>query len=122
MAWVPRSVATIGMVAPMPSSSRATCGASGMPPFRTMPEICGNVADTWAVSTPSTISGRSPGVITTAPSNSRSSTCGSVIAATTKPVASRASSEASPLTSVPSQAAIRSATDGALRIGSSGRA
>ena len=48
--------------------------------------------------------------------------CGIVIAATTKPVASRASSDASPLTSVPSQAAIRSATEGALSSGSSGRA
>ena len=69
-----------------------------------MPEICGKFADTWAVSTPSTTSGRSPGVTTTAPSNSRSSTLGRVIAATTRPVASRASSDSSPLTSVPSQA------------------
>ena len=85
-----------------------------------MPEICGKLADTCAVSTPSTISGRSPGVITTAPSNSRSSTLGSVIAATTRPVTSRASSDSSPLTSVPSQAAIRSPTEGALSSGSSG--
>ena len=87
-----------------------------------MPAICGKFADTCAVSTPSTTSGRSPGVTTTAPSKSRSSTCGSVIAATTMPVLSCDSSDSSPLTRVPSQAAIRSATDGALSSGSSGSA
>ena len=75
-----------------------------MPPLRTMPDICGKFADTWAVRTPRTTSGRSPGATTTAPSNSRSSTLGIVIAATTTPVASCASSRSSPLISVPSQA------------------
>ena len=119
---VSRSVATIGMVAPRPSISRVTCSGSSNPPLSTMPAICGKFADTCAVSTPSTTSGRSPGVTTTAPSKSRSSTCGSVIAATTMPVLSCDNSDSSPLTSVPSQAAIRSATDGALSSGSSGSA
>ncbi len=45
-----------------------------------------------------------------------------VIAATTMPVLSCDSSDSSPLTSVPPQAAIRSLTDGALSSGSSGSA
>ena len=86
--------------------SRLTWMGSSKPPLSTMPAICGKFADTWAVSTPSTTSGRSPGVTTTAPSKRRSSTCGSVIAATTIPVVSWDSSDSSPLTRVPPQAAI----------------
>ena len=98
---VSRSVATIGIVAPSPSMSRPTWSGSGKPPLSTMPDICGKLADTWAVSTPSTISGRSPGVTTSAPSKSRSRTWGSVIAATSTPVTSRVSSPSSPLTRRP---------------------
>ena len=111
---VPKSVSMIGIVVRSPSMRRPTWGANGMPPLRTIPDICGKFADTWAVRTPRTTSGRSPGATTTAPSNSRSSTLGSVIAAMTTPVASCASSRSSPLTSVPSQASIMSPTEGAF--------
>ena len=67
-----------------------------------------------------TTSGRSPGVTTTAPSNSRSRTLGIVIAATTNPVASRDSSAGSPRTRDAPQAVARSLNDGALSSGSSG--
>ena len=110
----------IGIVVRSPSMRRPTWGASGMPPLRTIPDIRGKFADTWAVRTPRTTSGRSPGTTTTAPSNSRSRTLGRVIAATTKPVASCASSRSSPLTIVPAQAAIMSPTEGAWSSGSSG--
>ena len=113
-------VATIGMVVPRPSISLVTWAGRPNPPLSTIPVMFGKFADTWAVSTPSTTSGRSPGVTTTAPSKSRSSTCGSVIAATTTPVASWVRSDSSPLTRWPWQARIRSATEGALRSGSSG--
>ncbi len=115
-------VATIGIVVPSPSISLVTWGGRSKPPLRTIPAMFGKFADTWAVRTPSTTSGRSPGVTTTAPSKSRSSTCGSVIAATITPVASWVSRDSSPLTSRPRQARIRSATDGALSSGSSGMA
>ncbi len=105
----------IGIVTPRPSSSRCTWSGSGRPPLSTMPEICGKFADTCAVSTPSTISGRSPGVTTSAPSKSRSSTFGSVIAATTRPGTSRASRDSSPLTRVPSQAGHQVADRGRAR-------
>ena len=119
---VPKSVSMIGIVVWTPSMSLPTWGASGMPPLRTIPDICGKFADTWAVRTPRTTSGRSPAATTTAPSNSRSSTLGSVIAAMTRPVASCASRRSSPLTSLPSQASIMSPTEGAFSRGSSGSA
>ena len=120
VSWVARSVAMIGMVAPMPSSSRATWAGSSMPPFRTIADTCGKFAERWAISTPSTTSGRSPAVTTTAPSKRRSSTFGIVIPATSRPSTSRSSRAGSPETSVPSQAGIRSATDGAESSGSLG--
>jgi hypothetical protein len=46
VAWVPSEVATIGMVAPIPSISRVTCSGSGSPPLSTIAEICGKFADT----------------------------------------------------------------------------
>ena len=119
---VPPSVAMTGMTTSRPSISRSTCGVSGNPPLRTMPESIGKVLDRCASSTPSTTSSRSPGTITTPPSMSRSSTCGIVIAATTRPVLSRSSHWASPWTSRPSQASIRSLTVGARSSGVSGRA
>ncbi len=122
VAWVPRSVAIIGSATSSPSSSRPTCSGSSSPPLRTTPEICGKLADWCAVSTPRTTSGRSPGVTTSAPSKSRSSTLGRVIAATTRPGTSRASWLSSPRTRRPSQAAIRSPTEGALSRGCSGSA
>ena len=85
-----------------------------------MPDTWGKLADRWAMSTPRTTSGRSPGVITTAPSKSRSSTLGIVIAATSRPVTSRLSRSSSPLTSVPWHTFIRSPSDGALSSASSG--
>ncbi len=112
----------IGIVTPRPSMSRATWPARGSPPFSTIAEICGKVGEVCAISTPSTTSGRSPGVITAAPSNSRSRTFGIVIAATTRPVTSRLSRDSSPLARVPSTAVSRSATEGALSSGSSGMA
>ena len=42
--------------------SRSICSGSGKPPFSTMPEIDGNVADACAMSTPSSTSVRSPGI------------------------------------------------------------
>ena len=61
----------IGRPAFSPSMSRSTCSESGNPPFSTMPEIDGNVADACAVSTPSSTSLRSPGTTTTEPSMRR---------------------------------------------------
>ena len=54
VAWVPRSVAMIGIAAPSPSISRLTCSGRWNPPLSTMPDICGKLADWCAVSTPST--------------------------------------------------------------------
>ena len=86
------------------AASPARAGRS--PPLSTIPAIWGKFADTWAVRTPRTTSGQSPGATTTAPSNRRSGGWGSVMAAITTPVASCASSLSSPLMSLPSQAGV----------------
>ena len=86
----------IGRPALSPSMSRSMCSESGNPPFSTMPEIDGNVADACAVSTPSSTSLRSPGTITTEPSMRRGSTFSIDIAAITTPSASRSSRSGSP--------------------------
>ena len=100
--------------------SRSTCSESGKPPFSTMPEIDGNVADACAVSTPSSTSLRSPGTTTTEPSMSRGSTFSIDIAATTTPSASRLSRSGSPAYSSPSTASMIVRIEGATRYGSSG--
>ena len=106
----------------MPSISRATWREGSKPPLRTMPDSDGKVLARCASSAASRTSSRSPGQITVAPSTSRSRTCGMDIAATMRPRHSRSSRSASPCTSVPSQAAIRSATVGARSNGASGSA
>ena len=121
-AIVPGSADTIGSRTSRPATSRSTCGESWKPPLSTTPDRVGRVRAWWASSTPSTTSSRSPGTMTVAPSKSRSMTCGIDIAATSRPRLSRSSSSASPCTSVPSQAAIRSATVGARSNGASGTA
>ena len=112
----------IGRPAFSPSMSRSTASESGKPPFSTMPEIDGNVADACAVSTPSSTSLRSPGTTTTEPSMRRVSTFSIDIAAITTPSASRSSRSGSPAYSSPSTASMIARIDGATRNGSSGMA
>jgi hypothetical protein len=76
--------------------SRSMASEIGNPPFSTMPDTDGNVADLCAVSTASSTSLRSAGTTTTEPSMSRVSTFSIDMAATTTPSASRLSNSASP--------------------------
>ena len=79
---VSSSVAMIGSRKPTPVTSRAISRCSGSPPLRMMVASDGKPSAAWALATASTTSERSPGVITAAPSCSRSRTCSAVIPAT----------------------------------------
>ena len=117
---VPKSVATIGSRSPRPVTSFAIDRCRAIPPLRMIADSDGNPSAAWALATASTTSERSPGVITAAPSVSRSTTCSAVMPATSTPITSRASSDSSPCTSVPATAPHRSPTVGATSSGSSG--
>ena len=120
-AMVPSGAAMIGSRTSRPAMRRSTCGERRKPPLSTTPESVGSVRAWWARSTPRTTSSRSPGTMTTAPSKSRSMTCGIDMAATRRPRLSRSSRSASPWTRMPSHAVTRSATVGARSRAVSGR-
>ena len=94
---VPKSVAMIGSRRPSPDTSEAIDGCSSSPPLRMTQDSDGKPSAAWALTTASTTSERSPGVMTATPSFSRSSTCSAVMPATSTSIASRVSSAGSPL-------------------------
>ena len=79
---VPRVVAMMGSRWFNPDTSAAIDGCSSSPPLRMMHDSDGKPSAAWALTTASTTSERSPGVITATPSVSRSSTCSAVMPAT----------------------------------------
>ena len=101
---VPKVVAMMGSRWPSPATSVAIDGCSSSPPLRMMHDSDGKPSAAWALTTASTTSERSPGVMTATPSVSRSSTCSAVMPATSTSITSRLSSSGSPLTTVPSTA------------------
>ena len=119
VAYVSCDVATIaGMAGTSIGSSSA--GGGSRPPVRMTPATDGSVRDVCAKSAESRTSARSPGVISSAPSNRRSSRFGTVIAATMTPSASRPSASGPPPISSPSHAARTSAIVGAISRSSAG--
>ena len=110
----------IGSRSPSPDTSDAIDGCSSSPPLRMTQDSDGKPSAAWALTTASTTSERSPGVMTATPSFSRSSTCSAVMPATSTSIASRDSSAGSPPMTVPSTASCNSATEGATSSGSSG--
>ena len=87
----------MGSRRPSPATRAAIDGCSSSPPLRMTRDNDGNPSAAWALTTASTTSERSPGVMTAMPSRSRSSTCSAVIPATSTPITSRSSSSSSPL-------------------------
>ena len=85
-----------------------------------MPAREGKVSAEWAISMANSTSERSPATMTMPPSMRRVSTFSIDMPAMTTPSASRCSSAGSPLIRVPSHAAMREETFGAVSNGSSG--
>ena len=84
-------------VACSPSISRAIAGCGRRPPFMMIPASDGKPSASWAFTRPSSTSDRSPGAITTMPSESRSRMCSAVMPPTMTRSASRCSNSGSPL-------------------------